>query len=69
MLVWLYGKEVEEIKITSETSTEGISDELREQIRTISTQKNRIMTEEAIIKQVIREECETRLWLLCPVYV
>ena len=39
MLVWLYGKEVEEIKITSEASTEGVTEELRDQIRKAALKK------------------------------
>ena len=39
MLIWLYGKEVEEIKITSSASTEHVDDELREQIKRAALKK------------------------------
>lgn len=39
MLIWLYGKEVEEIKITSSASTEHVDDDLREQIKRAALKK------------------------------
>ena len=39
MLIWLYGKEVEEIKVTTSASTDHVSEDLREQIKKAALRK------------------------------
>lgn len=39
MLIWLYGKEVETIEVKTSASTEGVTEELREQIKQAALRK------------------------------